>query len=224
MYRKLIACLCISVASTTFANDDYKPLFDGKTLDGWKKVGGEATYVVRDGAIVGRTGPGKNTFLTKGPFKDFALEFEVKCDPKLNSGVQVRSHQYSKPTPQESKPDRIREKGEVYGYQCEIRGTANGENGCSGNFWDEGRRTKWLDSTVNASKLQEVYKPGEWNEFIIIAKGNKISSWVNGVPVAEFSDDRDAEGFIGLQVHSIKKNTGPFEVAWRNIRIKELKD
>lgn len=221
MIRICLLALCVCCATTGFA-EEWTALFDGESLDGWKKVGGGATYEVRDGAIVGKTGPGKNTFLIRGPFKDFALHFQVKCDPKLNSGVQIRSHRYSKPTPQESKPDRIREEGEVYGYQCEIRATANGEHGCAGNFWDEGRRTKWLDETVVAAEAQKVYKPGQWNDFIIIAVGNKISSSVNGTPIAEFTDDRDAEGFIGLQVHSIKKNTGPYEVAWRNIRLKDL--
>ena len=64
----------------------------------------------------------------------------------------------------------MREKGEVYGYQCEIREATNGENGCSGNFWDEGRRTRWLDMTVNAEEKQAVYKPGEWNRFRIVAR------------------------------------------------------
>lgn len=215
----LLATLCLS---TNAYADEWVSLFDGKTLDGWKKLGGDATYEVRDGAIVGKTGVGKNTFLTRGPYKDFALEFEVKCDPELNSGVQVRSHAYEKPTPQESKPDRIREQGEVYGYQCEIRSDVNGEHGCVGNFWDEGRRTKWLDTDIKAAAKQKVYKPGEWNHFTIIAKGNQVASWINGVPIAKITDDRDAEGFIGLQVHSIKKGTGPYEVAWRNIRIQEL--
>ena len=41
-------------------------------------------------------------------------------------------------------------------------------------------------------------------------------------PVADFKDDRDASGFIGLQVHSIKQETGPFSVSWKNVRIREL--
>ena len=73
------------------------PLFDGKTLDGWKVNGGTASYKVEDGAIVGTTVEGSpNTFLCKGDYKDFVLELEVKCDPRLNSGVQVRSHVYEK--------------------------------------------------------------------------------------------------------------------------------
>ena len=56
----------------------------------------------------------------------------------------------------------------------------------------------------------------------IVAKGNRIQSFVNDTPVADFMDDRDASGFIGLQVHSIKKGKGPYQVAWKNIRIVEL--
>lgn len=201
---------------------EWVSLINGNSLDGWTKVGGEATYTVNDGVVTGRTGPGKNTFLTKGPYGDFELEFEVKCDPGLNSGVQIRSHLYEKETPQESQPKRMREKGEMYGYQCEIRGEANGPNGCSGNFWDEGRRTKWLDETVNAAEKQTAYKPGQWNTFRIIAKGNRIQSFVNDTPIADFTDDRDSEGLIGLQVHSIRKDSGPYSVSWRKLRIREL--
>ena len=203
---------------------DWLELSQGSKLSDWKKVGGGATYVIEDGVITGTTGPGKNTFLTRGPYSDFILEFEVRCDAELNSGVQIRSHQYAKETPQESKPGRIREKGEVYGYQCEITSKTNRENGCAGNFWDEGRRTRWLDTTVNASEKQAVYKAGEWNRFRVVAQGNRIRSTVNGVPVADFKDDRDDSGFIGLQVHSIKPGTGPYSVSWRNVRIRKLSD
>ena len=114
------------------------------------------------------------------------------------------------------------EKGEVYGDQCEIREKTNGEDGCSGNFWEEGRRTRWLDTTANDEEKQSVFKPGELNHFRIIAQGDRIRSFVNGTPIADYRDDRDASGFIGLQVHAIKKGTGPYSVAWKNIRIREL--
>jgi hypothetical protein len=201
---------------------DWVELSAGSTLADWTKVGGDASYVIEDGVITGTTGPGKNTFLTRGPYSDFILEFDVRCDAELNSGVQIRSHQYEKETPQESKPKRMREKGEVYGYQCEITSTTNRENGCAGNFWDEGRRTRWLDSTVKAAEKQAVYQPGKWNQFRVVAQGNRIRSFVNGVPVADFKDDRDASGFIGLQVHAIKQGTGPYSVSWRKVRVREL--
>src|SRR5262249_34911269 len=90
----LVVCL---VRASLGADEGWVPLFDGKTLDGWKVNGGTASYKVEDGVIVGTTVEGSpNTFLCKGDYKDFVLELEVKCDPRLNSGVQVRSHVYEK--------------------------------------------------------------------------------------------------------------------------------
>lgn len=222
--RFVLSAILLMAGSLTTTAGDWVELSEGSTLKDWMKVGGGATYVIEDGVITGTTGPGKNTFLTRGPYSDFVLEFEVRCDPELNSGVQIRSHQYAKETPQESKPKRIREKGEVYGYQCEITSKTNRENGCAGNFWDEGRRTRWLDTTVKAAEKQAAYKAGKWNSFRVIAQGSRIRSFVNGVAVADFEDDRDTSGFIGLQVHSIKPGTGPFSVSWKEVRIRELAD
>lgn len=217
-----ISLALLVISSTPTVAGDWQLLSDGDSLSDWKKLGGQAVYTIKDGVITGETRRGKNTFLTRGPYADFELEFEVRCDVGLNSGVQIRSHQFSEDTAQESKPERIREKGEVYGYQCEIRDDLNLPHGCAGNFWDESRRTKWLDETVDAAAKQKFYKPGEWNHFRIVAKGRRIQSFVNGQPVADFTDDRDASGFIGLQVHSVKDGTGPFQVSWRKVRIREL--
>ena len=217
-----LAVLC-GFCATADADDGCKlvSLFDGKTLDGWTVRGGFATYEVKDGTILGTTAEGShNTFLCKGPFSDFVLELEVLCDKPLNSGIQIRSHVYEEDTPQMSKPKRIRKKGEVYGYQCEI---VDASKGVAANFWDEGRRTKWLDDFSDKPKAQKAYKDGEWNHYRIIAQGDHIRSWLNGIPCADFHDDMDAGGFIGLQVHGIKKGTGPYQVRWRNVKIHELK-
>ena len=59
-----------------------------------------------------------------------------------------------------------------------------------------------------------------------MAKGPDIKVWINGVQVSDLTDEKKfkshPKGFIGLQVHSIGKNAGPFDVAWRKVRIKEL--
>jgi hypothetical protein len=209
----------LSFSSAVAADGDWIDLFDGKTLDGWTVRGGKAEYKVDDGAIVGTTVEGSpNTFLCKGPFSDFELVFDVLCDKPLNSGVQIRSHVYEKDTPQASNPKRIREAGEVYGYQCEIAA----EGGVGGNFWDEGRHTRWHDDFSVKPEAQKAYKGGEWNHYRIVAQGDRIRSWVNDVPCADFRDKTDASGFIGLQVHGIKKGTGPYQVRWKNIRLREL--
>lgn len=217
----LAAALLFNVPNNHAAASQWVRLFDGNSLAGWEVKGGTAKYEAKDGMIIGTTVDGsKNTFLCKGPFSDFILEFEVKCDVELNSGVQIRSHVYEKDTPQASQPRRTREKGEVYGYQCEI--TTRGK-GTSGNFWDEGRWTKWHDDFANKPEAARAFKDGEWNHYRIVAQGDRIRSWVNGVPCADFRDSMDASGFIGLQVHSIKKGAGPYQVRWRNLWLRELK-
>ncbi len=92
----MIALLVVSV-SFCFAReqekDEWVSLFDGKTLNGWSVHSGFAKYHIEDGAIVGTTVKGSpNTFLCSDrEYGDFILEFEVRLDPRLNSGVQIRS-------------------------------------------------------------------------------------------------------------------------------------
>jgi hypothetical protein len=203
------------VTSALGAEGKWVPLFDGKTLDGWKVEGGFATYKVEDGAIVGTTAIGSpNTFLCKGDFKDFVLEAEVKCDPRLNSGIQVRSHVYSKNDPD---PENRQRAGVVFGPQCEI---ARKDTGTAGRFYDEGRRGKWLAEIEPAAS--DAFKDDDWNRYRIVVQGNRYRSWINGIAASDFTDDVDQRGFIGLQVHGISRGQGPFQVRWRSVRIREL--
>jgi hypothetical protein len=210
-FRTVLGLAAVIVASTATAQDQgAKPLFDGKSLDGWKVESGTAEYRVEGDAIVGRTAEGSgNTFLCQGPYKDFVLEFDVKCDPALNSGVQVRSHLRD--------PD-AQGLRRLYGPQCEI---AN--NGTAGKFYDEARDGKWIDGEGPKSpEAAKAFKDDEWNRYRIVVQDDRYRSWVNGVPAADFRDDRDAEGLIGLQVHGIARGTGPYEVRWKNLTIREL--
>jgi hypothetical protein len=166
--------------------------------------------------IVGTTVLGSpNTFLCKGDFKDFVLEVEVKCDPRLNSGVQVRSHVYQK---DDANPENSKRAGVVYGPQCEI---ARKEVGTAARFYDEGRRGKWLAEIKAEAK--DAFRDDDWNHYKIVVQGNRYRSWINGIAASDFTDDVDTSGFIGLQVHGIPKDEGPYQVRWRSVRIKELK-
>jgi hypothetical protein len=190
---------------------NWEPLPTGNSLEGWKVRGGFATYKAQDGVIIGSTAEGSpNTFLCIGSYSDFVLEFDVFCDKELNSGVQIRSHVY----------DDDGRKGVVYGYQCEI---APADFAHCGNFWDESRHDEWWDDFANKPEAQKAYKVDRWNHYRIAAQGDHIRSWINGVACADFHDKTDSIGLIGLQVHAIKKGTGPYRVRWRNLRIQELK-
>jgi hypothetical protein len=217
-------CLCICfvfilvTVSLKAQQSLMTPLFDGKSLNGWKVRSGFATYKVVEGTIVGTTAEGSgNSFLcTLKEYGDFVLEFEVKFDPELNSGVQFRSHAYEKET-EVSDADGNKHKfpaDRVYGYQFEIATSR------SGGVYDEARRAIFIGGPDKASAQ---IKTNDWNKCRIIAQGDHILTFVNGVAIADFHDKADYKGFIGLQVHQINKGQGPFSVRWRNINIQVLK-
>jgi hypothetical protein len=197
-------------------------LFDGKSLAGWQHHNGQAIYRVEDGAIVGQTAQGSvNSFLcTKKDYGDFELEFEVKVDPRLNSGVMIRARQKEK-ADGEGWNNSF---GRVYGPQVEIEGS--GEKGAeAGYVYAEATGRGWLTPTERLSPHKRM-QDGEWNKFRILAKGPRIQTWINGDMVEDIADEEiyrtHPSGFIGLQVHRIAADKGPYEVAWRNLRIREL--
>ena len=105
----------------------------------------------------------------------------------------------------------------MHGPQVEIE-TAPGE---SGYIYSEGTGRQWITQT---QPIKDAYVNDQWNRFVVRAKGDRIQTWINGRPIADIRDPESSRsGFIGLQVHGIKKDTGPFEVRWRDIRVRELK-
>lgn len=204
------ACLAISVMpvkadeksqANGITADGFVPLFNGENLDGWKKVGGGATYRVEDRCIVGEVGPGANTFLrTEKTYANFTLKVDVKLDVPGNSGIQFRSHQ--------KEGD-----GKTFGYQCEIDPSARA---WTGGIYDESRRG-WINSLEKNEAARKAFKVDGWNHFVIEANGPVIRTWVNNVPCANLVDPADSEGFIALQVHAGKAGV----IRWRDIKIKE---
>ena len=186
--------------------DDWVPLFDGSTLDGFVIRGGKAQYTIEDGAIVGTTRPNTpNTFLcTEHEYADFVLELDLKVDPELNSGIQIRSH--------------ARDNGRVFGYQVEIDPSPRAY---SGGLYDEARRG-WLAPPTPQQAADSPFIPDAWNHYRIEARGNRIRTFINGIPIADLIDDADASGFIALQVHGVGGRTDPLTVRWRNLRIRVL--
>ncbi len=197
-------------------------LFNGKNLKGWEQKNGTATYKVEEGTIVGTTSEGSpNSFLcTKKEYGDFELEFDVKVDNGLNSGVQIRSK-----TREESVGKKKNEQaGRVMGPQVEIE--SNGADGSeAGYIYGEATGRGWLTSKDRLIS-HKVFKDGEWNHYRILAEGPRIQTWINGEQISDLTHEEIYQefpkGFIGLQVHGIKAGTGPFQVAWKNIKLKEL--
>jgi len=208
---------------------DWVNLFDGKTLTGWKpSTVGKASYTVVDGAIRGETVEGStNTFLlSEEQYGDFELEFEVKVHDSLNSGVQIRSREKTEADLATSgnggKP--ATDLARFFGPQVEIESSP----GQAGYIYGEATGLGWLSPEPKDDAHSHSHvKNGEWNQFRIIAKGARIQTFINGVAVADLTQEEvyksHPKGHIGLQVHGIKAGTGPYDVAWKNIRIRPLK-
>ncbi len=81
-----IACLLFAGPAKA-ADEKWIPLFDGKSLEGWEKVGNEESkWEVKDGAIQG-SGPASMLVCTKGPYKNFRYRAEIKINDRGNSGL-----------------------------------------------------------------------------------------------------------------------------------------
>jgi len=139
-------------------------------------------------------------------YGDFELNVDVKVDTAMNSGIQIRS---------ESKPNY--QDGRVHGYQVEIDPS---KRAWSGGIYDEGRRG-WLVNLEDNEPGRKAFKNGEFNHYRIVAKGNTIKTWVNGVLTSELNDVMTLKGFIAFQVHGTKIDK-PMQVIWKNITLKEL--
>ncbi|MGM0377354.1 MAG: 3-keto-disaccharide hydrolase, partial [Bacteroidota bacterium] len=123
----LFFSLLLFLSANSFGSKGNKELFNGQNLDGWEVLNGNASFEARDGMIVGTSETNTpNTFLaTKEDFTNFVLEYEIKMDEGLNSGVQIRSKSLDSYN-----------NGRVHGTQVECEDT---KRGWAGGIYDEAR-------------------------------------------------------------------------------------
>jgi len=200
----LLGLVCLGADKSDQA--DWRTLFDGKNLDGWKPEG-SAKWRVEDGIIVGgQDGDPKKSGLlcTKDSFKDFELTLDFMIDEhgKYNSGVYLRNE---------------RNTAGRTGYQVNI-GRGEAQEYCAGIFTD-----KWL---AKGDEKDTIRKKLDWNTMRILARGPHIEVDLNGQRVSDYTDtDPPAkfvqEGVIGLQTYGAEGHAG--WVKFRNIKIKEMK-
>jgi hypothetical protein len=196
---KKLALIALLTSLAAFAEDGFRPLFNGTNLDGWD--GDPRFWSVRDGMIVGSTENAKlphNEFLiTKQTYGNFVLRAECKLR-NHNSGIQFRS---------EALPEWV-----CRGYQADM-----GENNYWGNIYEEkGTRNTMMDGWVTAKTIVHLK---DWNEYEISCNGDHIELKLNGVKTADLHDSLRLSGIIALQLHA----GPPMEAYFRNIRIHELK-
>jgi len=197
------------VAAFTVNAQEWVELFNGENLKGWEKLDGSAEYRIESGEVIGTSRTGTpNTFMaTKKVYGDFILEYEMKMDRGLNSGVQFRSVALQ--------PDGSER---VNGYQVECD-DHDGRPWAGGIYEEAGRG--WLYPMAYHMCVTKENKRGEWNKIRVEAVGSIIRTYINGVNFANLVDDKRNEGLIALQVHGIGNNEAleGKEIRWKNIRI-----
>ncbi len=227
--------IALTLTASAFAAD-FTSLFDGKTLKGWE--GRPEFWSVKNGAIVGKstkeTPVLENTFLIckAGEFADFELhaQFKLVADNDkgwANSGIQYRSKVV--------KPEYC----VVAGYQADMEG---GKNYTGILYEEKGRgilakrgekvaikesdnpkkpKIEKTGSVGDSDAIQAALKVGDWNEYVIIAKGNRLQQFINGKQTVDVTDESSVgakTGIIAFQMHKGE----PMTVCFRNIRIKKL--
>lgn len=225
MRRVIVLILLAAALARPVAGSEFQSLFNGRDLTGWE--GDPRYWSVRAGCIRGETRlsalPAGNTFLIhRGAWKDFELRLKFRLQ-NGNSGVQYRS--------------RERGRWAVSGYQAEIEN----KPGKAGFLYEEKGRG-WLarvGEKVEAGpdgKLRVIgevakkddliaqgyYRMRDWNDYRIVARGNRLQHWLNGFQTIEFIDSDPAhrvpEGIIALQIHA----GPPMLVEFKDILIRSL--
>ncbi len=208
--KKLIVLVVLMLTATITINaQEWVDLFNGENLKEWEKLDGSAEYRVENGEVIGVSKTRiPNTFMaTKKVYGDFILEYEMKMDRGLNSGVQFRSVAL-----QPNGSERVN------GYQVEC--DDHDGRPWAGGIYEEASRG-WLYPMAYHMCVTRENKRGEWNKIRVEAVGSTIRTYINDINFANLVDDARSEGFIALQVHGIGDEVAleGKEIRWKNIRI-----
>ncbi len=213
----------LTIVTKLLDAEGFKPMFDGKSLNGWK--GGGGWWQAKDGILQAQSSQekpcSKNSHLiwTGGKPGDFEMRAEFKLSPSANSGIQVRSedNEFADTGYQAD----MEGGGKYVGYLYHPKQHLVGERGAKVTIAADGQKS--VERFADAQELgDKVFKKDDWNEYTVIARGSSITLFVNGIKTNELIDNRPdwmpKNGFITLQMHA----GPPMKIQFRNLRIKEL--
>lgn len=219
----LLALALITACTAVDEDDGFTSLFNGTDLSGWD--GDPALWKVENGIVIGTCeGPGameNNSFLIwrGGTVEDFELRVTMRVVGDNNSGIQYRSRERPDIGP-----------WVISGYQCDVHPAIEhtgmtyeekgrgifGLNGKSVMLDPQGER--WLTAEHEPVDVDV----SEWNEYTVIAQGNRLIHTVNGQLSSELIDCHDSgrslQGLLAIQLH----RGNPNRVEIKDLRIKNL--
>lgn len=209
MYRLMSLSLAVAVSCCSCARaQEWKEMFDGKTLAGWKKTENMDSWKVVDGNLVCE-GPRSHLFYVgeDKPFRNFEFECEVMTTPGSNAGIYFHT--------------RLQEEGwPKYGYECQVNITHK-----------DPKKSGSLYGVVNASAddLKGVAKDGEWYKTSIRVEGRHITIKVNDKVTADFTEEEDRPAFsndferrLGAGTFALQAHDPESKVMFRNLKVRRL--
>jgi len=208
--KKTLLLFLLAAASLSAAG--FQKIFDGKTLNGWKLVGGKGPgYIVEKGIIVCPADGGGNLF-TEKEYANFVLRFEFKMEPGTNNGIGIRA-------PYE---------GDAAYKGMEIQILDHDNERYKGKIRDVQKHGSIYD--VIAAKDGALKPVGQWNKEEIIADGRKIKVTLNGIVIVDANLDTVTDPAVLKKHPGLARTTGHIgflghgtRVEFRNLKVKELK-
>lgn len=194
-----ISCLVMPLSAAEDSEMGFTPLFDGKTLTGWKASGNPEAFKVEDGAIVTQGDCSHAFYVGKfhnATFANYELRLDVMTREHSNGGVFIHT--------------AFQEKGwPAKGYEIQVNNT----------------QSDWKKSggVYNFQDNKVPLKDNEWMHYVIRVEGGKVVVTIDGKEISNFTPKEGESrltkegGAIALQAHD-KNST----VLYRNIRIKPL--
>ena len=209
------AKLLAGVSEEVIAAAKVRPLFDGKTLDGWE--GNMNAFRVEDGAIVCGTmsaaNPLNEYLCTKKKYTNFELRLKCKANRVDQSKVKEPLPVYSPNGGIQIRSERIPNNNNILGYQVDAGPTS------WGNLYDE--RRHWHLVQMKAEEREKLVRKGQWNDYVIRCNGLRVQVWLNGTKTVDYTEADQSypqTGVFGLQIHE----GPPGELWYKDITIKEF--
>jgi Domain of Unknown Function (DUF1080) len=215
--RDLIALLLAAPAAAYAFNDDsadWIPLFDGKSLDGWKPNEHADTFKVVDGQIVVH-GDRTHLFyvgpLRNADFKNFELSADVMTRPGANSGIYF--HTAYQPTG-----------WPAAGFEVQVANTHEGANG-----YKERKKTGSLYAVRNVYK--QLVNDNEWFRMNILVRGKQVQIRLNDMLVVDYIEpdppfraDLNFQRVINHGTFALQGYDPGSTTFFKNIRVRPLAD
>ena len=201
----LVSLFLLSVASQQLvAQDGFKKIFDGKSMDGWKANENTDSWQLKDGMLVCK-GERSHLFYVGDdkPFKNFHFKAEVKTTKGSNAGIYFHTKYQDSGWPK-------------YGYECQVNVSHSDPKKSSGLY-----------------AVQDVADPGikddEWYTQEIIVNGRHIELKINGKTMVDYTEPENKSAFSNEFERRLQEGTFALQahdpqslVYFRNIEVKRL--